>query len=194
MLDRRTFVVKERVAFMKLSDTYDILDAESGMTIGIAQERISGLVKTLRLLLGKRLLPTKVVIAEHEGGVPLITLSRGPTFIRALVQVTDGNGKSLGQLRAKFFSIGGGFHVLGPGGDNVGEVKGNLVGWNFQFLSGGRRIGTIAKKWAGLGKELFTNADTYVVAIEEPRATASLTALVLASGIAIDTVFKEQEK
>ena len=44
MLDRRTFVVRERVAFMKLSDTYDILDAESGAVIGIAQERISGLV------------------------------------------------------------------------------------------------------------------------------------------------------
>ncbi len=194
MLDRRTFVVRERVAFMKLSDTYDILDAESGATIGFAQERISGVVKALRLLLGKRLLPTTVVIAEHEHGAPLITLSRGPTFIRALVTVTDSAGKRLGQLRAKFFSIGGGFHVLGPNGDTVGEVKGDLVGWNFQFLSGGRRIGTISKKWAGLGKELFTNADTYVVAVEEPRATASLTGLVLASGIAIDTVFKEQQK
>lgn len=194
MLDRRTFVVKERVAFLKLSDTYDILDAESGATIGIAQERISGLVKTLRLLLGKRLLPTTVVIAEHEGGAPLITLSRGPTFIRALVKVTDASGNQLGVLRSKFFSIGGGFFVLGAGGETVGEVKGNLVGWNFQFLSGGRKVGTIAKKWAGLGKELFTNADTYVVAIEDPKATASLTALILASGIAIDTVFKEQQK
>ena len=194
MLDRRTFVIKERVAFMKLSDTYDLLDAETGATIGIAQERISGLVKTLRLLLGKRLLPTTVVIAEHEGGAPLITLSRGPTFLRALVKVTDRAGKQIGVLRSKLFSFGGGFFVLNASGETVGEVKGNLVGWNFQFLTGGRKVGTIAKKWAGLGKELFTNADTYVVAIEDPKATASLTALILASGIAIDTVFKEQQK
>jgi uncharacterized protein YxjI len=194
VLDRRTFVIKERVAFMKLSDTYDILDAESGATIGIAQERISGLVKTLRLLLGKRLMPTTVVIAEREGGAPVITLSRGPTFIRALVKVTDGAGKQLGVLRSKFFSFGGGFFVLNASGETVGEVKGNLVGWNFQFLTGGRKVGTIAKKWAGIGKELFTNADTYVVAVEDPKATASLTALILASGIAIDTVFKEQQK
>jgi uncharacterized protein YxjI len=194
VLDRRTFVVKERVAFMKLSDTYDILDAESGATIGMAQERISGLVKALRILLGKRLLPTTVVIAEHEGGTPLITLSRGATFIRALVSVRDASGKEIGRLRSKFFSIGGGFHVLGQSGDVVGEVKGDLVGWNFQFLAGGRRIATIAKRWAGLGKELFTNADTYVIAIDEPKATSTLVALVLASGIAIDTVFKEQQK
>ena len=46
MLDRRTYLVKERVAFLRLIDTYDILDPASGAAIGVAQERISVGLKT----------------------------------------------------------------------------------------------------------------------------------------------------
>jgi hypothetical protein len=38
LLDRRTYIVKERVAFAKLTDTYDLLDAATGQPIGIAKE------------------------------------------------------------------------------------------------------------------------------------------------------------
>lgn len=194
MLDRRTFVVRERVAFMRLSDTYDILDAETGATIGIAQERISDAVKYLRLLLGKRLLPTTVVVAEYDGGPPVLTLTRGAAFLHANVRVLDAAGRLLGTLRSKLFSFGGGFHVLDPSGREAGKVNGNVIGWNFEFITGGRRVGTVTKKWAGLAKEYFTNADNYVIVVEDPRAPAALVGLVLASGIAIDTVFKERKK
>ena len=34
MLDRRTYVVKERVGFMKLANVYDLLDPDTGQPIG----------------------------------------------------------------------------------------------------------------------------------------------------------------
>lgn len=194
MLDRRTYLVRERVAFMRLSDTYDLLDAESGATIGVAQERISSTVRALRLLLGKRLLPTRVVLAEYEGGPAHLTIERGPFLLRADVRVLDEAGQLIGRLRSKLLTIGGGMIVQTPEGEEVGRVNGDLIGWNFAFETGGRRVGTITKKWAGIGKELFTNADTYVVAVEAERPPRTLTALILAAGIAIDTVFKEKQK
>ena len=36
MLDRCTSLVKERVAFLRLIDTHDILDAASGAATGVA--------------------------------------------------------------------------------------------------------------------------------------------------------------
>jgi hypothetical protein len=57
---------------------------------------------------------------------------------------------------------------------------------------GGREIGTVTKKWAGLGKELFTTADNYIISLNErTSANADAGALLLAAGLAIDMVLKE---
>lgn len=193
MLDRRTYLVKERVAFLRLTDTYDILDPSSGATIGIAQERISGIMKALRLIINKRLLPTRVVISEREDGPAVLTIMRGVSLLHASVSVLDARGDTIGSFKSKLFSIGGAFRVFDASGTEVAIVKGDWKGWNFQFLeTSGRRLGTVTKKWAGIGKELFTSADNYVIALEVEGLPTVVTALLLAAGIAIDTVYKEK--
>ncbi len=193
MFDRKAFFVKERVAFVKLHDTFDILDPATQQPLGVAQERISGLLKALRLLINKRLLPTTVVISEREGGPPLLTLKRGVSLLHARVQVTDGQGQPVGSLKSKVFSIGGAFRVFDAQGTEVALVQGNFVGWNFELKDpAGRRLGAVTKKWAGVGKELFTSADNYIIAIERDGLPTAMTAMLLAAGIAIDTVFKEK--
>ena len=70
-------------------------------------------------------------------------------------------------------------------------LKGDWKGWNFRFLSGETELGIISKKWAGLGKELFTSADNYVISLHgQPEPTLNL--LLLAAGLAVDTVLKEK--
>jgi uncharacterized protein YxjI len=51
-------------------------------------------------------------------------------------------------------------------------------------------MGIVTKKWAGFGKELFTNADQYIIEVKE---SGSSNALILAAALAIDIVFKEQQ-
>ena len=60
LLDRLTFLVRERVGFAKLTDTFDILDPATKETIGIAKEEPPGWAKWLRLLVNKRFRPTTV--------------------------------------------------------------------------------------------------------------------------------------
>ena len=48
LLDRKTYVVKERVALMKLVSAYDLLDADSGQPIGLAMEEPPGMVKSMK--------------------------------------------------------------------------------------------------------------------------------------------------
>lgn len=192
MLDRKTFLVKEHAGILKLTDTYDILDPVTGAQIGTATENISGLMKTLRLLVNKRLLPTTVEIRSDPSAAPVLTIRRSGIFISA-VTVHDGAGRQIGSFKSKAFSLSGGFHVLDLGGRKVAEIKGDWKGWNFRFLNtDGAEIGKVTKKWAGIGKELFTSADNYVIALDEsqtiPRGTG---ALLLAAGLAIDIVYKE---
>ena len=195
LLNRKTFVVKERVGLLKLTDAYDILDPATGRNIGLAKEEPPTWAKWLRLVVEKHRLPTAINVYENEGQPPVVSIKRGFTFIRAKINVVAGDGRSLGYFKSKLLTIGGGFHVYDHADQAVAEVKGNLVGWEFRFLNkSGREIGTVSKKWAGLAKELFSSADTYVIALTDLSSAGPDTAgLLLAAGLAIDIVYKENE-
>lgn len=194
LLDRRMFFIKERVAVLKLTDTYDILDPANGTTIGIAKEEPPSWAKFLRLVVNKHKLPTAINIYEGEGAPPVVSVRRGFTFLRSKLQVIAG-GRNLGYFKSKLISIGGGFLVFDANDQQVAEVKGDWKGWNFRFLNkGGREIGTVTKKWAGLGKELFTSADNYIISLNDPgTAHPDTTALLLAASLSIDVVYKEND-
>ena len=195
MLDRDTYVVKERAGIMKLASTYDLLDANSGAPIGIAKEEPPGIVKYLRLAMDNKWLPTIVNVYESEGAPPVLSIHRGVALFRPKVHVTAG-GQQLGYFRAKALSIGPSFRIFDMQDREIGLVKGDWKGWNFQFLgAGGEELGRVTKKWAGLAKELFTTADTYVINLS-PSAMGrrDVAQLLLAAGLAIDTVFKEKDE
>ena len=195
LLERSTFFVKERVALLKLTDTYDILDPATGQTIGVAKEEPPTWAKWLRLLGKKQMMPTAVNIYEQEGMPPVVSIRRGITIIRSKITVTAGDGQPLGYFKSKLFSIGGGFNVFDNQNQQVAEVKGNWKGWDFKFVNkNGREIGTVTKKWAGLGKELFTSADNYIISLTDLNGNSpAAAALLLAAGLAIDVVYKEAE-
>jgi uncharacterized protein YxjI len=194
LLERTTFFIKERVAVLKLTDIYDILDPATGQTIGIAKEEPPGWAKWLRLAVEKSKLPTAVNVYESEGQPAVLSIRRGFTLLRAKVQVTTGDGRSLGYFKSKLISVGGGFHVFDAQDQQVAEVKGNWKGWDFRFIDKhGREIGTVTKKWSGLGKELFTSADNYIISLNDSTAgSPDASALLLAAGLAIDVVLKER--
>lgn len=53
-------------------------------------------------------------------------------------------------------------------------------------------LGSVTKKWAGIGKEPFTSADNHVIAFGAADLPRIVTALLLAAGLAMDTVYKEK--
>jgi len=192
MFDRPSYIVREHVGFLKLTDTYDILDPENGRQVGVAQERISGFMKVLRLLVNKQLLPTTIAIVPGEDpvGTPAIAIRRGWPFGGG-VRICDGQDRPLGSFKTRFFSIGGAFDLKDPSGKLVARLKGNWRGKNYTFLDdAGAELGTITKQWGGLGKELFTSADTYAVALKEGAPTA-LMPLLLAAAVAVDVLYHE---
>jgi uncharacterized protein YxjI len=195
MLTRPTYFIKEHTGLLKLTDTYDILDPDTQTQLGQAREEVSGLVKTLRLLVNKSLMPTRISIYEGSGEAPqkhLFSIHRGVTLFRPKVEITDAEGHSLGYFKAKAFTIGGAFRVFTPDDEEIALVKGDWKGWNFKFTSGQDELGEVTKKWAGMGKELFTSADNYIIKINgAPDAT--INTLLLAAGLAIDTIYKEKK-
>lgn len=194
LLDRKTFLIKEQIQFMKLSGTYNIFDPESQQQIGVAKEEPGGFIKFLRIFISKLMLPTKVVVYDREEPGPILTMEKPFSWFRSKVGIYDRNGSYLGYFRSKLLTLGGGFFVFDATERQIAEIKGDWKGWNFKFLDAdGKGMGVITKKWAGIGKELFTSADNYIISISDTvEQKPELSALLLAAGLAIDIVFKER--
>jgi len=194
LLGRTRYFVKEHVGVLKLTDTYDILDPETRQQVGSARDQPSGWAKFARLLLKKQFLPTTINVYESESSPPVLSIRKRPGFFRASVVVADATHAVLGRLQQKLLSLGGGRLVIDTTGKQVANITGDWKGWNFRFLDdAGVELGVVTKTWAGAGKELFTTADNYMIALSPGSdGTPHRAALLLAAGLAIDTVFKER--
>ena len=108
------------------------------------------------------------------------------------VNALDENDQRIGGFKQKLFSIGGAFSVLDANDDPICELKGKWTGWDFRFMAGDVEFAHVTKKWAGIGKELFTSADNYVLEISEsvPKDNVARQ-LILAAVMCIDMVLKE---
>lgn len=193
LFEQATLLVKEHVGLMKLTDTYDLLHPESGQLLGVAKEEPHPLAKWLRLVISKKLMPTAVNVYEGSNPVPVLSLYRPFALFRPMAEVRLGNGELVATLKGRIMSIGPCFDVLDLGGEVVATVKGDWKGWNFKFTDpAGTEVGTVTKKWAGIAKEFLTSADNYVIHVPNPpKSLPHARAVLLAAGLAIDTIYKE---
>lgn len=63
--------------------------------------------------------------------------------------------------------------------------------WQFPVRRDGKAISLIAKKWSGLGKEMFTDADNFKVEFIERSLTSDRKLLLLSAAIFIDILYFE---
>lgn len=194
MLNLNTYLIKEHVGLLKMTDTYDIFNPETNEQVGVAKEEPGTLTLVLRFLMNKQMLPTTVTIYEHGTNRKLFSIERGFTLFRSRVDVKDASGKVIGYFKQKLLTLGGAFMVFTPDDQQFANVQGDWKGWNFKFLTtDGIELGTVTKKWAGIAKELFTSADNYVVSLNpEVGERESGNMLLLAAGLAVDIIYKEK--
>lgn len=192
ILDRNLFFVKEHVGIFKAANNYDILDVENKEIImNCREENLGFFTKMLRFTGYKRMTPFNVEI-KTPSGEKVITVKRGISIILSTVEVFDENDTLVGMFKQKLFSIGGRFNVLGPDEKMLCSLNGKWTSWDFKFVKENKEYGHVSKKWAGLGKEMFTTADNYMLEINEsvPKEDP-LRMLILGAVICIDMVLKE---
>ena len=192
VLSKNLYLVKEHVGMFKAASNFDIFDPETGETLLECREENLGLLtKLLRFTKYKTMTPFNVIVRDMEGN-PVVRVHRGVSFFLSKVEVYDGQDKMIGGFKQKLFSLGGAFSVLDEKEQEVCALKGKWTGWDFKFLMEGNPLAPVSKKWAGLGKELFTSADNYALEISEsvPKDHVARK-LILAAVMCIDLVLKE---
>ena len=192
VLSKNVYLVKEHVGMFKAANNYDVHDPDTGAIIMECREERLGIVtRLLRFTDYKRMTPFDIQITT-PGGAPVVRVKRGISVFLSNVQVLDENDRVIGGFRQKLFSIGGAFTVLDASDAPVCELKGKWTGWDFRFLAGETELAHVTKEWAGIGKELFTSADNYVLQISDSvPADSAARQLILAAVMCIDMVLKE---
>lgn len=194
VLNRNLYLVKEHLGFFKAANNFDIYDPQTGeMILTCREERMGFFTKLLRFTDYKRFTPFDIEVATPSGE-PVLHVRRGVSIFLSQVDVHDGDetGARIGGFKQQFFSIGGAFHVLDANDHPVCHLKGKWTGWDFRFLAGTHELARVTKKWSGIGKELFSTADNYILEISDNVPLDSrIRQLILAAVLCIDMVLKE---
>lgn len=191
-MQKNVFLVKEHVGLFKAASNYDIYDPETGQIVMECREPSLGMfTKMLRFTEYKRMTPFDVQVRSRDGQL-VVRVTRGISIFLSRVKVLDENERPIGGFQQKFFSIGGKFDVLDESERPVCTLQGSWTGWDFRFVAEGAELAQVTKKWAGLGKELFTSADNYVLKVADSvRPDDPRRLLILAAVMCIDMVLKE---
>lgn len=191
-LNRNLFLVKEHVGMFKAANNFDIYDPETGeLIVECREERLGAFTKFLRFTDYKTMTPFHVDLMTPSGE-PILSVQRGIPIFLSTVDVLDEDDVRIGGFKQKLFSIGGAFKVLGANDEELCELKGKWTGWDFKFMKDGTQLARVSKKWSGMGKELFTSADNYVLEIADIVPPDNpIRQLIVGAVMCIDMVLKE---
>jgi len=192
VLNHNLYLVKEHVGLFKAASNYDIFDPQTGQEmLRCREERLGPITRLLRFTDYKRNTPFDVQIRTTDGA-PVLSVRRGISFVLSKVDVLDERGQRIGGFQQKLFSIGGAFTVLGQNDEPLCQLKGKWTGWEFRFVTGDNELARVSKKWSGLGKEMFTSADNYILQIsEDVPPDHPVRQLIVGAVMCIDLVLKE---
>jgi len=167
---------------------YAISD-ESGRRLYLAAEEAGSTL--LRLFL-KALRPFTIAVLT-EGGEVVLRVRRPFRFYFHQAEVSDSQGQSLGVIARRFSVLRRVYSVLDSSGEEVFQLFGPLLHpWTFQIRNEEVEYGKITKKWSGLLKEGFTDADNFGVMFPADW-DVKLKALFLGAVFLIDFVHFENK-
>lgn len=191
LLKNNVFFVKEDVGMFKAASNYDIYDERKNLMMLCREPNLTFLAKMLRFTDYRKLTPFDVEITTPDG-MPILRVKRDWTLFRSVVEVFDERGTLQGRFKQRLLSLGGKFDILDENDNLMCSVSGKWTAWEYTFTRNEQPIAQITKKWAGVGKELFTSADNYVVSIDPSLPENDETRLlILAAAVCVDKVFKE---
>jgi uncharacterized protein YxjI len=167
---------------------YTVSDV-SGTPLFLAAEEAGSLLARLFL---KALRPFTIHVLDPAGR-SLLEVRRPFRFYFHRVEVVDADGVSIGTVQRHFSLIRRLYTVHGPGDRELFELFGPILHpWTFTIRKDGVEYGRITKKWSGLLKEGFTDADNFGI-VFPPECGAKAKALLLGAVFLIDFVHFENK-
>lgn len=175
-------------------NTYVVYDEQGNPVFNVEEQgsRFGSFIKRLFLASYR---PFTSHVEDLTGQRHILSLRRPFRFIFHRLEVTDAEGNRIGAIQRRWTWFRRKYIVEGPDGQAVATLFGPFLRpWTFKILLPGsnQEVGLVQKKWSGLLKEMFTEADNFWVAFEAVQDPA-LRALLFSATVLIDIVHFERK-
>ena len=138
---------------------YEVSD-QDGNSLYYAAEVGGSLL--LRLFL-KALRPFTVMVVDSDSQT-IIEIRRRFRFYFHEADILDADGQLLGKITKRFTLVRRVYSITDSSGEEIFQLFGPLLKpWTFQIMQDEMEQGRITKKWSGLAKEAFSDADNFGV-------------------------------
>jgi len=170
---------------------YIVMDADRSELATIA-EKAGGVADFMKRALFRSHRAFEIGIFGADGQLHC-TLSRSFFFFFSDLEVRDGHGSLVGRVTRRFGLLYRKYDLLDDTGQCFAEIKGPVWRiWTFPVRSTrGTGEARIAKRWSGGLREIFSDADTFMVDFMQTAWTAAERRVLLAAAISIDFDFFE---
>lgn len=174
-------------------NTYVVYD-DAGNPVFNVEEQGSGFRALMKRAFLSILRPFTSHVEDLTTGSHLLTLRRPFRFYFHRLEVSDGDSRPVGAIQRRWTWFRRKYIVEDAQGKELAILFGPILRpWTFKVLMPGSdaEIGLIQKKWSGLMKEMFTEADNFWVSYDQVPDPA-LRALLFSATVLIDIVHFER--
>lgn len=179
----------EMVSLFEMRNRYDVLFTGAPYASGCIEERSHSWFN----LMGRQLLggcrPARLDVRDGADQLLLSLDKRFGLYFHEL-QVNDPAGQMLGVVRRQLHPLRPVYAIFDAKGLELLRIEGPwfslpFFGQRYNFYRGSEYVGHLVKRWGGLWKESFTDADNYQARLS-PRLPELHRALLFAAVLLID--------
>lgn len=129
-----------------------------------------------------------------DNSQPILEASRDFFWFLSHLYVSQA-GRHIGTLNRQFALFSRKFTLSDSADRTIAQIDGSLLRY-FTFIvksAQGSELGRITKQWSGIGREAFTDADTFQIQFTDSGTDQDFRLLMLAAAFAIDLDFFEEK-
>jgi uncharacterized protein YxjI len=177
---------------LEMRNQYDVFDQGQRPVLHV-QEEGSGFLSFLKRVFLGPARPFSAAVTEPGGGALVLRLRRPFRFFFHRLEVTRADGTPAGAVQKRWSWLRRIYDLEDARGQVVAELFGPILKpWTFEIRVRGQERGAIRKRWSGLAKEIFTDADNF--GVELANLDPDQKVLAFAATVLVDVVHFERAK
>ena len=193
--------VKQRKRWLEIllsfeaRNKYVVYDEDQQPVLAV-EEQGKGVLQFLKRMFLGPFRPFHSEVEDLAKNTVLMNLHRPWRWIFHTIAVTGPSGEPIGRIEKRWSWFRRIYSVTGADGLEVAQLFGPILRpWTFEIRAAGSPtpIGLLQKKWSGIGKEMFTDADNFRLELGHV-GDPGLKALLFAATVLVDVVHFERSK